>query len=54
MLEAGSATTVNGAELSFAADGEVFTVNDAATTICQNVPTANATVHIIDSVLLPS
>ncbi len=53
LVTAGSATTVNGAELSFAADGDVFSVNGSATTICQNVPTANATVHIIDSVLLP-
>jgi uncharacterized surface protein with fasciclin (FAS1) repeats len=28
-------------------------VNDA-TSICMNVPTANATVHIIDTVLMPA
>ena len=49
----GSATTVNGAELTFTADGDAVSVNGAATTVCQDVATANATVHIIDAVLLP-
>lgn len=53
LVAAGSAVTVNGAELTFAAEGDVVSVNGAATTICQDVPTANATVHIIDSVLMP-
>ncbi len=53
LLEAGTVTTVNGAELTFAADGEAVSVNGSAITVCQDVPTANATVHIIDSVLLP-
>ena len=52
LIEAGSATTVNGAELTFAADGDALTVN-GATSLCMDVPTANATVHIIDGVLLP-
>ena len=47
---AGSLETVNGAELTFGADGTM--VNDAKV-ICSNVVTANATVHIIDSVLSP-
>ncbi len=47
---AGSLETVNGAELTFGADGTM--VNDAKV-ICSNVVTANATVHIIDSVLTP-
>jgi len=50
----GSATTVEGTELTFAASGDAVEVNGSATTICQDVPTANATVHIIDGVLLPS
>ena len=54
LLAAGSATTVNGDDLTFAADGDAITINDAATSLCIDVPTANATVHIIDSVLLPS
>ena len=54
LIAAGSVTTVNGADLSFAADGDVVSINGSATTVCQDVPTANAVVHIIDSVLLPS
>jgi uncharacterized surface protein with fasciclin (FAS1) repeats len=42
--------TVEGGDLVFPATGEG--VNDA-TVICSNVPVANGTVHIIDSVLLP-
>jgi len=53
LIAAGTVTTVNGAELTFEASGELLSVNGSATTICQNVPTANATVHIIDAVLLP-
>ncbi|MCB1733388.1 MAG: fasciclin domain-containing protein, partial [Halieaceae bacterium] len=48
--EQGTAMTVNGEELTFGDDGT--TVN-GADVICSNVPTANATVHIIDAVLLP-
>ena len=33
--------------------GEDFTVNGSAKVLCGNVQTANATVYIIDSVLLP-
>ena len=33
--------------------GEDFTVNGNAKVICGNVQTANATVYIIDTVLLP-
>ena len=54
LIAAGSATTVNGEELTFAADGDALSVNGAASTLCMDVPTANATVHIIDAVLLPS
>ena len=54
LVAAGSATTVNGGELTFAADGGAVVVNGSATTICYDVPTANATVHIIDGVLLPA
>jgi uncharacterized surface protein with fasciclin (FAS1) repeats len=53
LVDAGTVTTVNGADLTITtADGGLITVN-GATTICQDVPTANATVHIIDTVLLP-
>jgi transforming growth factor-beta-induced protein len=54
LIAQGAATTVNGTELTFAegSDGALM-VNDA-TTVCMNVPTANATVHIIDTVLMPA
>jgi uncharacterized surface protein with fasciclin (FAS1) repeats len=48
--EAGTAATVNGAELEFGADGT--TVN-GVDVLCSNVTTANATVHIIGEVLMP-
>ncbi|MEX2280495.1 MAG: fasciclin domain-containing protein, partial [Acidimicrobiia bacterium] len=52
LVDAGSVTTVNGADLTIAASGETITVNGASV-ICGNVQTANATVHIIDAVLVP-
>ena len=50
--KAGTATTVEGEELTFGTDGGALTVN-GANAVCMDVPTANATVHIIDSVLMP-
>ena len=47
---AGEATTVEGDSLTFGSDGT--TVNGAHV-VCSDVTTANATVHIIDSVLMP-
>jgi transforming growth factor-beta-induced protein len=50
----GSVATVNGEEITFAADGDAISVNGGqATVVCADVPTANATVHIIDGVLMP-
>jgi transforming growth factor-beta-induced protein len=49
--EAGSAVTVNGGTLEFGADGT--TVN-GVDVLCSNVVTANATVHIIGEVLMPT
>jgi uncharacterized surface protein with fasciclin (FAS1) repeats len=54
LVDAGTVTTVNGAELSIAASGDLIEVNGTAMVVCGNVQTANATVHIIDSVLVPS
>jgi uncharacterized surface protein with fasciclin (FAS1) repeats len=51
---AGSVETVNGAQLTFSDEGGALTINGTATGVCTDVPTANATVHIIDQVLLPS
>lgn len=51
---AGTFETLNGAEVTVEGEGEEFTVGDnAANVICGNVQTANATVYIIDSVLMP-
>jgi uncharacterized surface protein with fasciclin (FAS1) repeats len=50
----GTYTTVNGAELTVAGDAPSFEVGaDGATVVCSGVQTANATVYLIDSVLMP-
>ncbi|MFN7151123.1 MAG: fasciclin domain-containing protein [Microthrixaceae bacterium] len=54
LIDAGSAETVQGGELTFTDEGGSLMVNDSATGVCIDVPTANATVHIIDTVLMPS
>ena len=51
---AGTHETLQGTTLEVAGSGEDFTVNGDAGVICGNVETANATVYIIDGVLLPS
>ncbi len=50
---AGTFTTVNGAELTVTGSGDNLMVNDTSTVICGGVQTANATVYLIDTVLLP-
>lgn len=50
---AGTQTTLQGQDVEIAGSGEDFTVNGSAAVICGNVQTANATVYIIDGVLLP-
>jgi transforming growth factor-beta-induced protein len=55
LAEVGSVATVNGEQISLAPDGDALSVNGGqAKVVCADVPTANATVHIIDGVLLPS
>lgn len=49
---AGTHTTVQGAELEVTGEGEMWMVNDA-NVICGGVQTANATVYLIDTVLMP-
>ena len=45
---------LNGAELTVSGDAPSFDVGDGqATVICSGVQTANATVYLIDSVLMP-
>ena len=52
---AGEHETLNGDMLTVEGSGEDFTVGDeGAAVLCGNVPTANATVYIIDTVLMPS
>jgi uncharacterized surface protein with fasciclin (FAS1) repeats len=54
LIEMGMATTVNGADITFAsADDGSITVNGQAMIGCADIHTANATVHIIDAVLMP-
>jgi uncharacterized surface protein with fasciclin (FAS1) repeats len=51
---AGTHKTLAGDEITVEGSGEDFTVGDAgAKVICGNVQTANATVYIIDGVLMP-
>jgi uncharacterized surface protein with fasciclin (FAS1) repeats len=52
MLE-GVHETLEGETLMITGSGEEFTVNGNANVVCGNVPTANATVYVIDGVLLP-
>jgi uncharacterized surface protein with fasciclin (FAS1) repeats len=46
-------TMLNGDTVELAADGDTLTINGESMVICGNVTTSNATVHIIDTVLMP-
>ncbi len=50
---AGTHKTLQGGELTVTGSGTDFKVNDTAAVICGNVQTSNATVYIIDTVLMP-
>ena len=50
---AGSHKTLLGKDLTVTGSGEDFTVNGKAKIVCGNIQTANATVYLLDSVLLP-
>ncbi|MFF4262202.1 fasciclin domain-containing protein [Streptomyces virginiae] len=52
-LENGSFETLEKGRITTAGSGESYKVNDASTVVCGNVPTANATVYIVDTVLMP-
>ncbi|GGY18126.1 fasciclin domain-containing protein [Streptomyces xanthochromogenes] len=52
-LANGSFKTLEGSTLKTAGSGTSYKVNASASIVCGNVPTANATVYIIDSVLMP-
>ena len=49
----GPFTTLQGEQIEVSGSGEEFTVNGEATVVCGNVQTANATVYLIDTVLMP-
>ncbi|MCR4512796.1 fasciclin domain-containing protein [Aeromicrobium sp. 50.2.37] len=49
----GTFETVNGAELTITGEGDNIRVGDQAGVICGGVKTANATVYLIDTVLMP-
>ena len=51
---AGDHKTLEGGTLKITGSGTSFKINGGSNIICGNVPTANATVYIVDSVLLPS
>ncbi|MFD5896182.1 MULTISPECIES: fasciclin domain-containing protein [unclassified Streptomyces] len=52
-LESGTYDTLQKSTLTTAGSGDSYKVNDSASVVCGDVPTANATVHIIDTVLMP-
>jgi uncharacterized surface protein with fasciclin (FAS1) repeats len=49
----GTHTTVNGADLEVTGSGDDIMVNGESAVICGGVKTANATVYLIDTVLMP-
>src|ERR671912_132381 len=51
---AGSHTTLQGGTLQVTGSGENFKVNGNSGVVCGNIKTANATVYLIDQVLLPT
>ncbi|WP_345714391.1 fasciclin domain-containing protein, partial [Kineococcus glutinatus] len=50
---AGQHTTVQGATLEVAGTPDALTVNGNSAVICGGVQTANATVYLVDTVLMP-
>ncbi len=52
-LESGSFETLQKGTVTTSGSGESYKVNDTSNVVCGNVPTANATVYIVDTVLMP-
>ncbi|MCM2580206.1 fasciclin domain-containing protein [Streptomyces meridianus] len=52
-LENGTYDTLAKTQLTTSGSGESYTVNDDSKVVCGNVQTANATVYIVDTVLMP-
>ncbi|MGZ4695321.1 MAG: fasciclin domain-containing protein [Acidimicrobiales bacterium] len=53
LADAGTEKTVNGADVTIARSGDTIEINGQSAVVCGNVETANATVQIIDTVLMP-
>ena len=51
---AGTHKTLQGSTLEVSGSGQDFTVNGNSSVVCGNLKTANATVYLIDQVLLPN
>ncbi|MEV6651475.1 fasciclin domain-containing protein [Streptomyces sp. NPDC051219] len=52
-LPDGTFTTMQGGRLTTSGSGDQFKVNDSASIVCGDVATENATVQLIDTVLMP-
>ncbi|MCX5197095.1 fasciclin domain-containing protein [Streptomyces sp. NBC_00249] len=52
-LANGSYATLEKGQVTTAGSGESYKVNGTSAVVCGNVPTANATVYIVDTVLMP-
>ncbi|MEE1740818.1 fasciclin domain-containing protein [Streptomyces sp. BE147] len=52
-LEKGTFDTLAKSTLTASGSGATYTVNDSSKVVCGGVPTANATVYIVDTVLMP-
>lgn len=50
---AGEHQTLSGSSITVAGSGDDYTVNGNAHVVCGNIQTANATVYVIDHVLMP-
>ena len=50
---AGTHKTLEGQDLTVAGSGTAFTVNGNSSVVCGNVQTENATVYMVDTVLMP-
>ncbi|MGW5874960.1 fasciclin domain-containing protein [Nocardiopsis terrae] len=53
-LEDGTFTSLQGDDVTTEGSGEEFTVNGNSKVVCGNVQTSNATVYLVDTVLMPS
>ncbi len=52
-LDKCSFATLAKSQLTTSGSDPAYTVNDTSKVVCRNVPTADATVYIVDTVLMP-